>query len=93
MEHNPLLSFQDGLEITYSDLKKNRFGDPYVTLYFERPNHRRSGFDSAQLDYPGQTFEKIEGFSKADLDVLMGHVKRNGHLALEFSKEDAECQS
>ena len=30
MEHNPFISFEDGLEITYSDLKKNDSGADYI---------------------------------------------------------------
>lgn len=32
MEHHPFLSFDNGLEITYSDIKKKRSGSEYVTI-------------------------------------------------------------
>ncbi len=88
MEHNPLVSFKDGLEITYSDLKiKN--DKEYIVLYFEKPNDDSSGFDSAKFIYPGEEFSEVKGFSKADLDELMVHVKKTAPLAFKFSKEDA----
>ena len=90
MEHNPLASFNDGLEITYSDLKKDNDKE-YVVLYFEKPNDKKSGFDSAKFIYPGEEFSDVKGFSKADLDELMVHVKKTAHLAFEFSKEDANA--
>ncbi len=88
MEHNPLASFNDGLEITYSDLKKDNENE-YVVLYFEKPNDKRSGFDSAKFVYPGDSFSDVKGFSQKELDELMIHVKKTAPLALEFSKEDA----
>lgn len=88
MEHNPLLSFENGLEVTYSDLKKHDNGSVFITIYFERPNEK-GFFDSAQIDYPGSDFEKVKGFSKEDLKEFRKYVDRSGHTALEFSKEDA----
>ena len=87
MEHKPLISFVDGLEITYSDLKIQNDKE-YIVLYFERPNDKSSGFDSAKFIYPGEEFSEVKGFSEADLEELMIHVKKTAHLALEFSKED-----
>ena len=90
MEHNPLASFKDGLEITYSDLKTEH-GKDFVVLYFERPNKKKSGFDSAKFVYPGKSFTDVHGFSGTDLKELMVHVNKTAHLAYEFSKEDAHA--
>ena len=91
MNHNPLLSFNDGLEITYSDLKRNDKGE-YVTLYFEKPNNRKTGFNSASFDFPGTSFTNVIGFTKRDLSNLMKHVIKTGMLALEFAREDSDAQ-
>ena len=90
MEHNPLLSFEDGLEITYSDLKCREDGKDYITIYFERPN-AEGFFDSAQLDFPGSDFEKIKGFSNEDLEGFRFYVERSGKTVLEFSREEAKA--
>ena len=47
MEHHPFLSFDNGLEITYSDIKKKRSGSEYVTIYFEQPDETGRDFKSA----------------------------------------------
>ena len=91
MEHNPLLSFENGLEVTYSDLKKNSNGKEYITIYFEKPNNN-GFFDSAQLDYPGSDFEKVVGFSQTDLSEFREYVDRSGHTALAFSREEARAK-
>lgn len=91
MEHNPLLSFEDGLEMTYSDLKQNKDGSDYITIYFERPNDK-GFFDSAKVDFPGYDFEDVNGFSQSDLDQFREYVRRSGHTALEFSKENANAR-
>ena len=89
MEHNPLLSFDDGLEITFSDLKYDAEHNGYIVLYFERPCNERRGFDSAKFVYPGTSFSDVIGFTDKDLESMMIHVKKAAPLALEFSKEDA----
>lgn len=90
MEHNPLLSFEDGLEVTYSDLKKHENGNAFITIYFEKPN-QKGFFDSAQINFPGSDFEQVKGFTEEDLKTFRQYVDRSGHTALEFSKEDAHA--
>ena len=90
MEHNPLLSFEDGLEVTYSDLKRKEDGAVYITIYFEKPNEK-GFFNSAQIDYPGTDFENVKGFSLDELENFREYVRRSGHTALEFSIEDANA--
>lgn len=88
MDHNPLMSFNDGLEITYSDLKRDG-NKEFIVLYFEKPNGKKSGFNSAKFVYPGKEFSEVHGFTEAELDELMIHINKTAELALEFSKEDA----
>jgi hypothetical protein len=88
MEHNPLLSFEDGLEVTYSDLKKHEDGRVFITIYFEKPN-QKGYFDSAQINFPGSDFEQVKGFTEEDLKTFRQYIDRSGHTALEFSKEEA----
>ena len=87
MEHHPFLSFEDGLEITYSDIKTKKSGSEYVTIYFERPNKAGDDFDSAQCTYPGGTFTNVVGFSGDELNRLWEHVARVGMLAIMFQKD------
>ena len=89
MEHNPFISFEDGLEITYSDLKKTDSGEEYITIYFEEPNEDRSGFNSAQYDYPGDHFQNVKGYRCDELTRLMKYITNSAKTALEFSREDA----
>lgn len=88
MEHYPFLSFNDGLEITYSDIKKRKRGSEYVTIYFEQPNEAGTDFKSAQCDYPDGTFTKVVGYTESELNQLWKHVAKAGMLALEFQKDN-----
>lgn len=88
MEHNPLLSFEDGLEVTYSDLKHHENGEAYITIYFERPN-ATGFFDSARINFPGADFKDVKGFTTEDLEAFREYVNRSGHTAFAFAKEDA----
>lgn len=87
MEHYPFLSFPNGLEITYSDIKKRKSGKEYVTIYFEQPSRSKKDFKSAKYDYPGTGFYEVEGFTKTDLLKLDNHILRAGQMAFDFSKE------
>lgn len=92
MEHHPLMSFEDGLEITYSDVKKNNSGMEYVTIYFEQPNERMDDFKSAQRDYPCDGFMHVAGYTQEELDKIWKHVVEAGGLAIAFPNEDKDKQ-
>ncbi len=49
MKHNTLLSFDDGLEVTYSDLKRAENGEPFITIYYKRPSDD-GDIDSAVME-------------------------------------------
>ena len=89
LEHNSLLEFNNGLVITYSDLKTTPKGSKYITLYFEQPNSKKTDFKNAQINYPGGGFTNVTGFRKNDLGKLWEHVARIGGLALSFAEENA----
>lgn len=88
MEHHPFLSFEDGLEITYSDIKKKKSGSEYVTIYFEQPNEDGTDFKSVQCDYPYGDFTNVRGYSSDELEHLWKQVAKAGALAFEFQKEE-----
>ncbi|MEE8815754.1 MAG: hypothetical protein SOH60_04680 [Lachnospiraceae bacterium] len=87
MEHYPFLEFNNGLTITYSDLKKREDGSDYVTIYFEEPDETRTDFKSAQCDYPGGDFTNVVGYSASELNGLRKHVAKAGSLAMMFLKD------
>lgn len=87
MEHHPFLSFNNGLEITYSDIKKKVDGSEYITIYFEQPNEEGTDFKSAQCNFPGGVFTDIAGYSQNELNSLWEHVAKAGVLALEFGRD------
>ena len=91
MEHNPLMSFDDGLEITFSDVKHSKENKDYVVLYFEKPCNKRRGFNSAKFIYPGTNFSDVVGFNGQEITSLMAHAKKLAPLALEFSKEESNA--
>ena len=87
MERNPLIDFNNGLAITYSDLKRKKNGETYVTIYFEQPNSKKNDFKSAQIDYPGGSFVNIRGYRDSEIKGLWEHVAKAGRLAYSFAKE------
>ena len=87
MEHHPLIGFNNGLEITYSDSKRKKTGAVYVTLYFEQPDSKRKDFKSAQINYPGGDFEHVVGYRPSEIKGLWEHVAKAGQLAYSFATE------
>lgn len=86
MEHNSGMSFNNGLEITFSDPKYTESGEKYVTIYFEEPNEDKTDFKSAQIDYPIGDFENVNGYS--DLTRLQYHLGKIGPVVLEMEGEE-----
>lgn len=87
MEHHPFLSFENGLEITYSDIKKKLNGTEYITVYFEQPDEAGTDFKSAQCNFPGGSFVNVVGYSDNELDALWEHMAKAGPLAFEFERD------
>ena len=93
MEHHPYITLNDMTEITYSDIKKDKQGKEYVTIYFETPSEEY-GFCDASINYPDGVFYKIHHYKNDKLQELMHHYQKIGALVLEFAKEMEEpCQN
>ena len=91
MEHNPMLDYENGLCVTYSDLKKTEDGQPFITIYFEKPTKKtRSGFKSAQINYPDGKFKKIVGYKDRGIKKLQALVDTYGEIAYDMAMEDSQ---
>lgn len=88
MEHNPYITLNDETEITYSDLKRNKAGEEYITIYFETPYTK--GFKSMHIDYPGDVVKDIIGYSETEVEAMLYHYNKVKELTLQFAKEEAE---
>lgn len=79
MEHNSLVSLNDCTEITYSDLKLDKDGKEYITIYFETPAGGDLGyaFCDATIDYPisNEQFRIINHYSEEQLKNLLYFYK------------------
>lgn len=94
MKHKPLIEYNDGLVLTYSELKKDkRTNEEYITLYLEKPNMEKTDFNSAEYICPADKYDKVYGF---EMDYLLGienKVKKMGNHALSWAKEDAHAET
>lgn len=98
MEHNPFITLNDNTEITYSDLKINKNGEEYITLYFETPAGGNLGyaFYDATIDYPisNGNFHTVNHYSKEQLKNLMYYYNKLASVAFELAKEEElECHN
>ncbi len=85
-----LISFDDGLRISYGVYDCNDDGEIYhVLLYFEKtPVKKRDKNKTAEYIYPGDEFKRVVNFNKKELKELRIHVGKLGPLALEFAQKD-----
>lgn len=78
------MSFPDGTEVTYSDLRD----DGSVGVLIEAPIY--GGFKSAHCRIPAFIWDKIEGYSTKEMRDLDELMRNNAPLILRMAKEDAE---
>ncbi len=75
------LTLSDETGIAHSEMKP----DGTVKVYFEQPVE--GGFRSAACWLPDYRWEKIEGFTDADIQRLEKILRNNAHLIMEFARE------
>ncbi len=78
----PFMTLNDDTEITHSEMK----ADGRVKVYIETPDER-DGFHSAVCWLPGYEWEKIDGYSEAEIERFNQLVRNNAHLIIEFSQD------
>ena len=78
----PYMTLNDNTEITQSEMME----DGSVKVYIETPDES-GGFHSAVCWLPGYKWEKIKGYSEADMNFYRALVRDNAHLILEFSQD------
>ena len=85
----PFITFADGMEVVYSEIKE-RNGQEYVTVKFERWNDERDDFDSMECDLPNGKMKNIIGFSKSEADYHNECMIKLQDMIFECSKENME---
>ena len=77
----PFMTLNDETEITHSEMKE----DGSVAVFIETPVS--GGFHSAVCWLPQYKWEKIDGYSEAEMTYFKTLVRNNAHLILEFSQD------
>ena len=78
----PFMTLNDDTEITHSEMMK----DGCVKVYIETPDET-DGFHNAVCWLPEYRWEKIYGYSEAEMAFFRQLIRNNAHLILEFSRE------
>lgn len=77
----PFLTLNDQTEIVHSEMKP----DGRVKVYVEKPDDK-DFFHNAVCWLPGYQWEKIVGFSPAEIAKYEEIIRSTAHLILEFSQ-------
>lgn len=78
----PFMTLNDDTEITHSEM----YSDGKVKVYIETPDDT-GGFHNAVCWLPKYKWEKINGYSEAEMAYFKQLIKNNAHLIIEFSQE------
>ena len=76
----PFLTLNDDTEITHSETKE----DGRVKVYIETPDEK-DGFHNAVCWLPEYKWEKINGYSDAEMAFFRQLIQNNAHAILEFA--------
>lgn len=79
------LELNDGTEMVYSDILHDDEGRETVKVYIEKPVHL--GFKSAYCYLPEYRWEKVEGFTSDEMEILRDIVKSTSHLVIQFARQ------
>ena len=78
----PFMTLNDDTEITHSEMKP----DGRVKVYIETPDEK-DGFHNAVCWLPEYQWEKIYGYSEAEMTYFKKLIRNNAHLIIEFSQD------
>ena len=78
----PFLTLNDDTEITHSEMKDNG----QVKVYIETPDEK-DGFHNAVCWLPQYRWEKINGYSEAEMAFFRQLIQCNAHAILEFAQD------
>ena len=76
----PFMTLNDDTEITHSEMKQ----DGRVKVYIETPDER-DGFHNATCWLPDYSWEKVQGYSDAEMTYFKRLIQNNAHLIIESS--------
>ncbi len=78
----PYMTLKDDTEIVHSELLK----DGSVKVYIETPDEK-DGFHNAFCYLPEYRWEKVNGYSSAEIAGFTKILQNNAHLILEYAQK------
>lgn len=79
------MQLDDETEIVHSDILYDQNNQEYVKVYMEKPIFQ--GFKSAYCYLPSYRWEKIDGFSKEEIERLEEVIKSTAHIIIRFARQ------
>ena len=83
----PLMTTPDGLDVVYSDIRKDKQGKDFVRVYGERWNDDKRRFDSFNIIFPDQSVEYDGFYGDAKVEELVEKIKGKAKLIWELAGE------
>lgn len=87
-EEPPFLTLNDHTEITYSDIKRNKHGQEYVTIHFETPIANKLA--SMDINTDDDVLRHVKGYTAGKVTEMIDQYSKIKDLCVKFAKEDAK---
>ncbi len=81
------MTIPDGLEVVYSDIRKDQQGKDFVRVYGERWNDTKRRFDSFNIIFPDNSVEYDVFFDDSEVKALVEKLKGKSKLIWELAGE------
>lgn len=78
----PFMTLDNNTEIVHSEL----FEDGRVKVYIETPDEK-DGFHNVTCWLPDYTWEKINGYTNAEIDEFKKYVRNNAHIIMDYASK------
>ncbi|MBO6178606.1 MAG: hypothetical protein IKN12_11390 [Selenomonadaceae bacterium] len=82
----PLMTYPDGTEIVYSNIRRDSKGNDFVRVYAEKWNDEKRRFDSISIIFPDGNAE-IDGFPKQQADLIVSGIKSKSDIIWELAED------
>ena len=82
----PFVTYSDGTEVVFSDIRKKSDKEEYIWICFERPTE--NGFDTVIFELPSYEIIRRDGnYSDEKIEEFKQIVERGAPLFFKYAKE------
>ena len=86
---NEFKTFDNGIELSYSNVNYNKDDDAYVTVRAERWNHPYSRYEGLDYIIPSGEIQNIDNLKKREVETFVNLIKEYEKEIFKLAKENS----